>query len=196
MRYRLRFCTFDILKSKLQFCKWSLVLWQIDIVSAVWSPHEGGGGLNFWHKFVGWKSVSKRHRFDFILAPEPVSVPQSLLWPPPVLVRCCEYWGRPCACSAAGSVTLLLSEFRKKGFVKEAAPMFYLKPQGQWWSATSFEASGFPPQCTKRWFIWNLSIWLCVLASPHIDYMAVGKKSGDKHSEENWYQELLWRQPL
>lgn len=148
------------------------------ISSAVWSTHKGGYESEFLAWICGLKECLQEVSFWFHPRPwaMPVSVPWSLLWPVPVLVRCYEYWACPCARSVAGSVTLLLSEFTKKDFIKEAAPVFYLKPQGYWWTITSLEALGFPPQRTKRPFIWNLSIWLCILASPHVDYMAVGKK--------------------
>lgn len=148
------------------------------ISSAVWSTHKGGCGSELMAWLCELKEYLEETSFGFLprLCTVPGSVPQSLLWPPLVLVRCYEDWGCLCARSGAPSVTLLPSEFIKKDFVKDAAPMFYLKPQEHWWTDTSLEALGFPLQCAKRWFIWNLSIWLCVLASPHVDNMAAGKK--------------------
>lgn len=122
------------------------------ISSLVWITHKGGCGSEFLAWIWGLKECLQETWFWF--HPRcwamPVSVPQSLLWPLPVLVRCTEYWGRPCARLVAGSVTLLLSALKKGEFIKEAAPMFCLKPQGHWWTVTSLEALGFPLQCTKR----------------------------------------------
>lgn len=106
----------------------------------------------------------------------PVSVPQSLLWSLTVLVRCYEYWGCPCAPLVAGLVSLVLSECIKKYFIKEAATIFYLKPQRHWWTVISLEDLGFPLQHSKRWFIWSLSgsvFWHLLTLTT---YMALGKK--------------------
>lgn len=148
-----------------------------DLIScAVWSTLEAVA-LNFWPEFVGWKRVSRRHHFDFI--PDwamPVSVPQSLLWSLTVLVRCYGYWGCPCARLVAGLVALVLPECIKKDFMKEAATIFYLKPQGLWWTITSLEALGFPLQCTKSLVEVSLSgsvFWHLLTLTT---YVAVGKK--------------------
>lgn len=98
----------------------------------------------------------------------PVSVPQSLLWPLPVLVRCSECWG-----CLSDLITFWIYE---EELHKRRSPNVLFKATGALMNCHFIGSFSFPLQCTKRWFIWSLSVWLCVLASPHIDYTATGKK--------------------
>lgn len=148
------------------------MLWQISTNTQVWFPLQSGVltrkavSLNFWAE-VSLKKTTMSLWFYVCVHPLELLL---------VLLRCNKYWGCLCASLVAGLVVLLLFEIIKKDFIEEAASRFSFKPRGHWWTFTSLEASGFPLWWTKRWFIQNLSTWLCVLAYPCIDYMAVGNK--------------------
>lgn len=164
-----------------------------DLIScAVWSTLEAVA-LNFWPEFVGWKSFQKT-TFWFhpglsdacVCSPEFALIPDSvskMLW---VLGMSLRTFG----CRLSGLST---SWMYKKRLHERGNHNILFKATGTLVNHHFFGSFRISSAVHQE-FSWSLSMWLCVLASPHFDYIrGCGQKSGDYHSDENWYQKLLWR---
>ena len=154
-------------------------------------------GLNFWPEFVGRKSVSKRSNFDFILDPEPCLCSPELALTPASVSKVLWVLGMSLCMLSCRLSDLITFWIYKKGLHKRGSPNVLFKATGALVNHHFFGSFRLS-SAVHHEMVYLKSLYLALhsgISSCRLH--GCGQKSGDdKHSDENWYQELLWRHAL